>query len=119
VERRVNHLPPLLSAAILRLAARAFHGLVFNVHLTSGVTKSRGSSKNGGNSPCGRYEALEANDHETVEYFVSLLDQQDEMWAKGKSAEAKELEGVISRARQAVVQARTYLAMHRVNRRQN
>jgi hypothetical protein len=64
-------------------------------------------------------QSFEANDHEKVEYFVSLLDQQDEMWAKGKSAEAKELEGVISRARQAVVQARTYLAMHRASGRQN
>jgi len=48
-----------------------------------------------------------------------LLDQQDEMWTKGKSAEAKEFEGALSRARQAVFQARTYLVMHRASHRQN
>jgi hypothetical protein len=62
---------------------------------------------------------LEANDYETIAYFVSLLDQQDEMWTKGKSAEAKEFEGALSRARQAVFQARTYLVMHRASHRQN
>ena len=83
------------------------------------MTRNRGSINNSGDSPCDRCRELEANDHETIAYFVSLLDQQDDMWTKGKSAEAKELEGAISRARQAIVQARTFLVMHRTSHRQN
>jgi hypothetical protein len=85
----------------------------------SGVTRNRASSNNSGDTPCDQCKALEANDYEKLTYFVSLLDQQDEMWTKGKNAEAKELEGAISRARQAIVQARTYLVMHRASHRQN
>ena len=62
---------------------------------------------------------MEANDYEKIAYFVSLLDQQDQMWTKGESAKAKQLEGAISKARQAVVKARTYLVMHRANHRQD
>jgi len=66
----------------------------------SGVTRNRGSINNSGDTPCDQCKALEANDYEKTAYFVSLLDQQDEMWTKAKSAEAKELEGAISGARQ-------------------
>ena len=93
--------------------------MVCNVQLAGGVTNSRGGSKNNGSTACDRCNALEANDHEKIKCFVSLLDQQDEMWAKGKSAEAKELEGAISSARRATVQARSHLAMHRTSHREN
>jgi hypothetical protein len=83
----------------------------------SGVTKKRRSINNSGGTVCDRCKALEATDYEKIAYFVSLLDQQDQMWTKGESAKAKELEGAISKARQAVVQARTYLVMHRANHR--
>jgi hypothetical protein len=94
------------------------------VQLLSGVTRNlesinRRSINNSGNTPCEKCKTLERNDHEKIVYFVSLLEQQDGMWTKGKSAQAKELEGAILRARQAVVQARTYLVMHRASHRQN
>ena len=93
--------------------------MVCNVQLAGGVTNSRGGSKNNGSTACDRCNALEANDHEKIKCFVSLLDQQDEMWTKGKGAEAKKLEGAISSARQAIVQARTYVMRHRASHRQN
>jgi hypothetical protein len=84
----------------------------------SNVTRNRGSINNNRDTRCDQCKALEANDYEKIAYFVSLLDQQDKMWMQGKSAEAKELEDAISRARQAVVQARTYLVMHGASHRQ-
>ena len=94
--------------------------MVCNVQSADGVTRSHVEIvKTVADPPCDRCKALEANDHENIEYFVSLLDQLDEMWMKGKSAKAKELEGAVSRARRATVQARTYLIMHRANHRQD
>jgi hypothetical protein len=85
----------------------------------SGVMKKRRSINKSSGSACDRCSALEANDHETIAYFVSLLDWQDQMWTQGESAKAKDLEGAISKARHAVLQTRTYLVMHRANHRQD
>ena len=85
----------------------------------SGVTRNRISISNSGDKSCDQCKALEANDYEKIKYFVSLLDLQDEMWTKGTNTEAKKLEGAISKARQAIIQARTYLVMHRASHRQN
>lgn len=64
---------------------------------------------------CDTCRDLEAIHYDKTEFYVSLLDQQNKLWAQGKVMEAKAIDSVISKAGQARAEAQKQLLAHRAD----
>jgi DNA-binding MarR family transcriptional regulator len=68
---------------------------------------------------CDTCKDLEASHYDKTEFYVSLLEQQNKLWAEGKAIEARAVDSVISKAGQARAEAQKQLLMHRASHRAN
>jgi hypothetical protein len=68
---------------------------------------------------CDTCRDLEAIHYDKTEFYVSLLDQQNRLWAQGKATDARAVDSVISMAGQARVGAQKQLLKHRATHQAN
>ena len=65
---------------------------------------------------CGDLEAIH---YDKTEFYVSLVEQQNSLWAQGKATEARAVDSVISKAGQARAESQKQLLIHRASHRAN
>jgi hypothetical protein len=68
---------------------------------------------------CEQCREFEAVHYDKTECYVSLLYQQNKMWARGRPTEAKAFDSAISKAGQARAEAQKHLLMHRASHSQH
>jgi hypothetical protein len=68
---------------------------------------------------CDTCRDVEAIHYDKTEFYVSLVEQQNRLWAQGKAIEARAVDSVISKAGQARAEAQKQLLMHRASHQAN